>query len=69
MTQTPITPFMSCVRENCCLNIDTVRLFPLTRLNGLCKHFQPFQLGWWLFRSLWGVFQALLSQLHAGGHT
>lgn len=43
--------------------------FRLTRLNGLCKHFKPFQLGWWLFGSLWGVLQALFGQLHAGGHT
>lgn len=40
----------------------------LTRLNSLCKHLKPFQLGGRLFGCLWGVLQALLSQLHAGGH-
>lgn len=40
----------------------------LTRLNSLCKHLKPFQLGRRLFGCLWGVLQALLSQLHAGGH-
>lgn len=39
-----------------------------TCLNGLCKHLKPFQLGRRLLGRLRGVLQALLSQLHAGGH-
>lgn len=59
----------------CCLYANTHPLIQCghtmlwhTSFNGLCKHFKPFQLGRWLLRCLWGVLQALLSQLYAGGH-